>query len=234
MNRLLKLILFGASLLFLGVILLSTGCGTSSKTRIRVMNASPDEANLDVLVDGKAVATNLAYETDTGYLSVSSGSRHLQIEPSGTTTPIIDQMITVNSGTDTTILAANFSSRIAPVVLADDNSVPSSGNIKLRLVNAAPSLGSFTGTLAADVYVNAPGTDINSVGPTISTLAFEAASGYQSLTATNYEVIFTNAGLKSIVIDSGSLAFSAGQIRTFVGLNSQSGGFTYAMLSDVN
>jgi len=89
-NRLLKLILFSTSLLSLGVILLSTGCGTSSKSRIRVMNASPDESNLDILVDGKSIATNVAYATATGYLSVSSGSRHLQIEPSGTTTPIID------------------------------------------------------------------------------------------------------------------------------------------------
>jgi len=227
-NRLSKLTLFGFGVLSLGVILLSTGCGTSSKTQFRVMNASPDESNLDVLIDGKSVATNLAYATATGYLSVSSGSRHLQIEPSGTTTPILDQMITLNSGTDTTILAANVSSSITAVVLADDNSAPSSGNIKLRLVNASPSLG------PADVYVNTPGTDINSVGPTISNLAFEAASSYQSLTAANYEVIFTNMGTKFIAIDSGSLSFSAGQIRTFVGLNSQTGGFAYAMLSDVN
>jgi hypothetical protein len=39
---------------------------------------------------------------------------------------------------------------------------------------------------------------------------------------------------KFVAIDSGSLPLSAGQIRTFVGLNGQSGGFTDAMLADVN
>ena len=68
----------------------------------------------------------------------------------------------------------------------------------------------------------------------MTNLGFNSASGYQSLTAGSYEVVLTPVGQKFPAIDTGSLSFTAGQVRTFVGLNSQSGGFTYTMLQDVN
>ena len=36
------------------------------------------------------------------------------------------------------------------------------------------------------------------------------------------------------MIDSNPLSFSAGQIRSIVGLDGQNGGFTTAVLSDLN
>ena len=98
----------------------------------------------------------------------------------------------------------------------------------MRLINVSPSLGT------ADVYIVSPGTDINTVSPTISNFAFGSASAYESLAAGNYEIIYAFAGQKIIAIDSGAQSLSAGQIRTFVGLNGQSGGFTDALLPDVN
>jgi hypothetical protein len=98
----------------------------------------------------------------------------------------------------------------------------------LRIVNSAPGLG------PADVYIVTPATDLNTVSPTLNSLGFNSASGYQSLTAGSYEVILTPAGQKFPAIETGSLSFVSGQVRTFVGLNSQSGGFSYAMLQDAN
>src|SRR5712692_6147836 len=144
-----------AGILCLGIILLGVGCGGGQTTRFRLMNAVPDESNLDVLVDSSTVASNLAYGTSTGYQSVKSGSRQVQIEPSGTTTSLLQGSVNFASGSDTTMIASNFSSSIASLVLTDDNSAPSSGNFKLRTVNAAPGLG------PADVYIVAPGTDLN-------------------------------------------------------------------------
>lgn len=192
------------------------------------MNAVPDEPSLDLLIDGTTNTSNITYGTSTGYQSISSGSRHIQIEPSGSTTPLVDQTITFNSGTDTTMVAANFSSSLSTLVLTDDNSAPASGNVKMRFVNAGPDLG------PADVYIVAPGTDINTVSPNISSLGFGSASEYQNMTAANYEIVFTVAGQKIPQIDSGSLSFSAGQIRTFISLNSSAGGFTETILDDLN
>ena len=229
MSRLLRLVPWCAVMLFLTSILLIAGCGGGgTETRFRLMNAVPDESNLDVLVDSATVASNVAYGTSTAYQAVKSGSHQVQIDPSGTTNSLLQQSVSFSSGSDTTILASNFSSNITGLILADDNSAPPSGNFKLRVVNAAPGLG------PADVYIVAPATDLNTVSPTLSNLAFESSSGYQSLAAGSYEVVLTPVGQKFVAINTGSLTFSAGQVRTFVGLNSPSGGFFYTMLQDVN
>jgi hypothetical protein len=227
-GRLLRLLPLCAGILCVGTILLIEGCGGGGSTRFRLMNAVPDESSLDVLVDSTTVASNVAYGTSTGYQSVKSGSRQVEIEPSGTTTSLLQQPISFASGSDTTIISSNFSSNVSNLVLTDDNSAPSSGDFKLRIVNAAPGLG------PVDVYIVTPATDLSTVSPTLSNFAFDSASSYQSLTAGNYEVVLTPVGQKFAAVDTGSLSFSSAQVRTFVGLNSQSGGFFYAVLQDVN
>jgi hypothetical protein len=192
------------------------------------MQASPDESSVDVLMDSKSVASNVAYATATGYLTVGSGSRHLQVEPSGASNFIIDETLNLSANADSTVLVTNLAPNIAPLNLADDNSAPASGNFKIRLVNAAPNMG------AVDVYVVAPGTDLTTVQPTVSNLASVAASGYTGLTAGTYEVFFTVPGGISAFVDTGPIAFSAGQVRTMVALDGQAGGFTFSTLSDVN
>src|SRR4029453_16602507 len=110
------------------------------------------------------------------YGSVTSGSRHLQIEPSGTSTPVVDETLTLSSGTDTTLLLANSATSLNAITLQDDNSSPASGDAKLRIINAASSLA------PADVYIVSDGTDINSVAPFITSMGFESASTYATLT----------------------------------------------------
>jgi len=166
------------------------GCSSGSKTRFRLVNGVVDESDLNVLEDGNSVNSNLAYGTSTGYLSAHAGSHQIQIEASGTFNAFLTQTLTFNSGTDTTILPFNFSSSPQSLTLTDDNSAPTSGNAKLRLINVSPSLGT------ADVYIVSPGTDINTVSPTISNFAFGSASAYQSLAAGNYEIIYAFAGQK--------------------------------------
>jgi hypothetical protein len=207
-------------------VLLSSSCGGSSNTRLRFANMTPDEPSLDLLVDSSKV-NSANFGTASGYLSVTSGSRNLQIEPSGTTTVLINQTSSFTSGTDSTIFTLNFASSISPIILADDNSAPSSGNVKIRIVNGSPVLGT------GDVYVVPSGTDINTVSPTVTNLAFGAASTYLSITAGAYEILFTYPGQKNAYIDTGVLSLSAGQIRTVVGLNTSTSS-TAAVLSDLN
>jgi Domain of unknown function (DUF4397) len=227
-SRILRLMSLCAGILGVGAILLISGCGGGGQTRLRVMNAVPDESSIDLLVDSVSVSTNIAYGTSTGYQTTKSGSHQVAIEPSGSTTPLLTQSISFSSDSDTTVISYNFSSNIANLVLTDDNSAPASGNFKIRIVNASPGLG------PADVYIVAPLTDLNTVSPTITNLAFGSSTGYQGIAAGSYDVVLTPVGQKFSAVDTGSLTFISGQVRTFVGLNSQSGGFSYTMLQDLN
>ena len=223
MTRLWKLAPAAIGLFALAAVLVTTGCGASS-SRVRLMNAFVGQSSLDMLINSKSVATGVIYGAASGYSSVSSGSPNLQIENTGTTNILVNQTISIPSKSDNTILATGSGT----VVLSDNNTAPSSGNIEIRVINASATLGT------ADVYIVSSGTAITPGSPTFANLAYRSASGYQTLAAGSYEVIFTLAGVPQAEIDSKPLSFSAGQIRSIVGLDGQNGGFTTAVLSDLN
>ena len=172
MTRLWKLATFAIGLFTLAAIFLTVGCGTSI-SRVRLMNAFVGQSSLDMLINSKTVASGVIYGSASGYTSVSSGSPNLQIENTGTTNVLVNQTISIPSKGDNTILATGS----GIVVLTDNNTAPSSGNIEIRVINASATLG------AADVYIVPSGTGITPGSPTVASLAYQSASGYQSLAA---------------------------------------------------
>ena len=224
-----KWVLFCAALGLMALASFTTGCGSSSSNaKIRLVNAIPDEGSLDLLIDTKSAATGVGYGAASSYVTVGSGSRHLQVEPSGSTTILIDRTDSISSGNNLTLLSLNFSfTPPTSVLLTDDNSAPTSGNFKLRIVNASPGMG------AQDVYVMPFGSGPGGA-PTISSLGLGSAGGYSTLAPGDYEVFFTQPGTTNINLDSGKLTFAAGQVRTLLGLNNPQGAFESTLLTDAN
>lgn len=213
--------------------LLLNGCGSSGKTNIRLANALPAQSGLTLLIDGNNDANSVAYATASGYVSVGSGSRHVQIEPTGSANDIlIDQNVNVGSGTNTTILAVNSVSNpgsASALVLSDQNSTPANSNIAIRAINASPTLAA-----GADIYIVSSTTNIAAVNPTVANVPYPSATSYQTAAAGSYVVVFTQPGSKVPVIETTTLSFVAGQVRTVLGLDGQNGGTTTAILADLN
>jgi hypothetical protein len=221
--------LFCAAISLSALAFFTTGCGSSSSgTRIRMVNAMPDEGSLDLLIDTKSAVTSVGYGAASSYISVSSGSRQLQVEATGTTTILIDRTDSISSGKSYSLASLNFSFNPSSILLTDDTTSPASGNFRLRVVNASPGMG------PQDVYVVTDGTDITSVSPTFSGMGFGDSSSYTELTAGDYRVIFTVPNQKFSNLDSGKLTFASGQVRTVLGLNNPSGGFESTLLTDIN
>jgi len=219
----------------LAVIALTTACGSNNNTnaQFRLMNASPGETALTVTLDGVAFDSSVTYGTVSPYTFTTWGSPTLEIQgPSvitGNTTTLFNGAVTLNQSTTYTAVADNYPQDFGVTLYVDNNSVPASGNFNLRIINSAPGLGTV------DVYVVAPGTDLNSASPKVAGLAFPAASAYLPMSAGTYEVYFTPPGQKTPrYIDSGPLAFSAKQVRTIVALNGATSGYTDTVLSDLN
>ena len=203
------------------------GC-SSGTARARLLNASPGEASINGMVNSSSFASNVGYGTASNYTSVTSGLVMLEIEPSGSTTPLLNETQVLTSNMPYTVMVAGYLPSISTAVLTDNNSAPSAGHMLLRVINASPSLGT------ADVYVVRPNTALNSVSPTVRYLIFESASNYVSLAAGSYEVVFTQTGQTVPVISTGSLTFTAGQIRSVVGLPGAVTGYTTTVLTDMN
>ena len=201
--------------------------GGGDHAQLRVVQGSADAGNVDVVVDGTTLISSLAFATPSKYEAVSAGSRHIQIEQSGTTTPIIDENVSLDGGAKYTLLTENFVSAITPLLLLDNTTAPSSGNFQIRLVNDMPSIGNI------DVYVVAPGTIPGQVPPTVSNMSLDAASSYLSMTAGTYDIIVTGPGNVFTYFDSGPTSFTAGQNRTVV-LVSNISGYGSITLADLN
>jgi hypothetical protein len=199
---------------------LVAGCGSGNNDtvntpgtgRVRVVHASPDAPNVDVYVDNQRVLSNVPYQAASGYLPLNAGAHLVRVTPANSETAVISATITVTPNTDYTVLAVGRVANIEPLVLTDDNSAPGAGNIKVRLVHASPAAEAAS----VDIYVTAPTTDIATTAPTLSSIPFKAASGYLSVPAGSYRVRVTPAGSKTVVIDTGAIALSAGAIRTGV------------------
>ncbi len=220
------------ALFVVGLSIVSSGCGggsssSSSTTQLRVVQASPSQADVNVLVDGNSVAT-VSYGAASNLIAVNSGSRHVQIEPSGSGTAFIDTNITFNSGDSKTLIVANTSPNVSALTFTNQNTAPTTGDFAIRTINASPTMG------AVDVYVVTAGTDINTVTPSTSGLAFGSATSYQSLAAGNYQVFLTLPGSKFVLVNTGTISLISGQVRTVVALNTAGSGFTALALADLN
>ena len=223
-----KWVLICAAVGLIAVAFFTTGCGSSSSgAKIRLVNAMPDEGSLDLLIDTKSAATGVGYGAASSYVGVASGSRQVQVEPTGSTTVFYTRTDNIGSSNTLTLVALNFSFNPSSVLLPDDNTAPTSGNFKLRIVNASSGMGT------QDVYVMPFGTG-PSGSPTISSLGLGSEGGYSTLVPGDYEVFFTQPGTTNINLDSGKLTFAAGQVRTVLGLNNPAGAFEATVLTDAN
>src|SRR5215468_6788938 len=98
LNRVTKAV----ALLALCGVFFGLGCGgggEADKTNFRVMNATPDQTSITALLDGTSFASSVAYGSASTYSQTNSGSRHLQVEPSSSSTVFLDQTVNLAGGT---------------------------------------------------------------------------------------------------------------------------------------
>jgi len=213
----------------------STACSDdnnspSSNAQVRVVHGSPDAPAVDVLVDGAKVLDSVTYKVASGYLAVPSGSRNVKVNLYSTATSVINADVVLSKDASYTVIAVNTAAAIEPLVLMDDLASPAAGNVKVRLVHGAPSVGTV------DIYVTAPGANLAAATPTLTDVPFKGASGYLEVPAGDYQVRITPAGTKTVAIDTGTLTLAAGQIRTGIAVEAPGGGgpLSALLLADKN
>jgi len=210
---------------FLSLITVLVGCSDDDNNRIvpvnpasvRVLHGSPDAPNVDVLVDGQVVLADVTYKAASQFLSIVSGNRNVKVNVAGTSTTVIDANIDFATDSFTTIIATDFVAQIAALVLPDEGSPPSGNFLRIRVVHSSPSAP------PVDVYVTAPGADINAIPPTLSNVVFKDVSDFLEIPEGNYQIRITATGSKTAVYDSGSIALDAGSVLTAVALDATGG-----------
>ena len=206
------------------------GTGPESTGRIRVVHLTPDAPNVDVLIDNVVVASNVAYLGSSPYLEVEAGDRDVLVRITNTTTTVVEDEVTVNDGSDYSVLVGDRLQTVSLSVLTDENDPPASDNAKVRLIHGAPGAGTV------DIYVTEPGDDITLATPSLGAVDFGLVVGYEEVPAGDYQIRITPTGSKDVVIDTGTLTLSSGDIRTGIAVDAPGGGepFDALILEDVN
>jgi hypothetical protein len=221
----------GVFALCLGIVSM-IGCGSSNSSttqQLRIVMASPDAPLVDILIDGKQVATALAYTNSTGYLAVKSGGRQIQVLTVSNSTSIFKQTISVTASANETLLLTGPASKVQSLLLTDGSTTTTTiatGTGQVRVVNASPTMG------PADVYIVNAGSSIAGTTPTAAKLDFNQATSYHSEAIGNYEVFMTAPGTTNVYLNTGPLELAQSQFQTVVALEAIGGGFTFISLTD--
>jgi hypothetical protein len=198
-----------ASLIVTALALSLASCGgggsstpnTSGKASIRFINGSPDVGNIDVLVNGKVVASNVGYTQISAYASLTVG-----------TTPL-PQVAFVKTGTQTNVFPSNGTTPQTFQLGAAQNS-----KVTVVLEGRATLVGSLG--LQVGAFVE----------PTITTqssnysVVFHHASPAAAL-ASPYGVYvgYVELGSSPLYLAYGSMTFGTtnGTTASFIGVTNQ-------------
>jgi hypothetical protein len=197
-------LLLGAFWLALAVVAL-TGCNTGKGVvdpaiqfaNLRIANLIPDASGpLNVTLDSNTFASGLNFEGLTRYQQIDSGSRVIQLSVAGGANNIVSATLNFTGTINYTLVAYGPVAEPTLVLISDVTIDPGAGLFNLRLVNAA------TGVSAVDIYVTAPGANLDAAAPSIAGVALGSSSGFVTLPAGNVEIRVTPAGTKEVIYDS--------------------------------
>jgi hypothetical protein len=182
--------------------------------RVRAVHLSPDAPAVDVLLDGTAVLNGVTYGQASGYLDVPAGDRTFRVEAVGSDAAVIDETVPVADGVDYTLLAVGNLATIEPLYLTDDNSAPTAGTAKVRVIHGAPNIPEV------DVYVTAPGAPLGD--PLLTNVPFKEVSGYVEVPPGTYQVRVTPTGTTDVAIDQ-EIDVPAGVVATAIAVEAANG-----------
>lgn len=206
---------------------LLAACGSDSDddyAYVRVLHASPDAPAVDVLVDGKAVLTNVQFQQGSGYLRVDEGARTLALRVSGTTgDPVLSGKFNLGKDNYYSVIAQNDVEELELAVL-NDTERRNNGSNDVTVVHASPDAPTV------DIYVTA--ADAESLGDvTVPGVSFGANATLEEIATGDYRVRITPtaatqpvsiaAAGPEVVYDSGTLTVNADV--TAVAVNSTKG-----------
>jgi hypothetical protein len=185
----------------------NTGQGVSNGSThgtLRLINLIPNaDGPLNVSFDVKPFLTGLPFEGMTQYQPIDSGVREVQISVAGSSTNVIDVTAGFLPDNVYTFVAFGALASAGSLILNDTLTVdPGAGNFALRVINGASN------NIAIDVYVTAPGEDLNTVSPSIAGVVYGASSGFANLPVGNREVRVTVANSKQVIYDAPAQVFA--------------------------
>lgn len=187
----------------------------SADARVTVAHFAPfadtiEGTSVSVLLNDTVALENVVFKQFTDYIDLPAGSYKVDIVPTGTSTVAMTATYDLVDGQDYTVYASGNGSLqpLELVALADDNTAPAAGNVKVRIVHAAP----FAATSeATEVSIRTAGGDLVAG---LEGVPYGAATGYLELPADTYDLKVASNNGQVNFIDPLPVALPDGTIVT--------------------
>ncbi|HEX6853491.1 MAG TPA: DUF4397 domain-containing protein [Candidatus Polarisedimenticolaceae bacterium] len=203
------------SALALSIGLVSPVFAGGSDARIRVVHASPDAPNVDVLVNGAVAFADAPFKGVTDYATLPAGAYDVEVVPAGASAPVVIDLTGPNAvnlfyNRDYTAVAVNFLDRIEPLLLEDDNRPVGLPFSRVRFVHASP---------------DAPAVDIKVAdGPYLfRNVAFKGVGDYVTVPRGTYDLEVRAAGTETVALRLPGIALAGGTTYTVFAVGLLSG-----------
>jgi hypothetical protein len=180
--------------------------------KVQVLHASPDAPAVNVSLTGPASVSGgglsgLDYKAGTRAIEIEAGSYDVQVDgitPGGAVTVIGPANIPFAADTLYSVVAVGDLATIAPVILEQPSAAPDAGNVRLRVLPAAPLAPQV------DVYATTPGADLAASAP-VGSFSFTEDLGPVQVPAGDYQIRVTLPNdPATVVFDSGTISLIAG------------------------
>lgn len=168
------------------------------------------DTSVSVVLNGTVALENVVFKDFTPYIDLPAGEYQVDIVPTGTTTVAMTATYMLEDGKDYTVYASG-NATLQPLelfALADDNTPPAAGNVKVRVVHSAPFAATLEGT---EVSIRTAGGDLVAG---LQGVPYGVASGYLELPADTYDLKVASNNGQVNYIDPLPVTLPAGTIAT--------------------
>jgi hypothetical protein len=191
-----------------------------TQAELRVLNLSRDAPAMKVTAEPTSgdPATDLTtgefpagvpYAGRTSYQVLPSERYEFTaVDAANESTVLFERTSTLLRNQRVTLAAVGLLENVGSVLLFDDVR-PIATEGRLRVLNGS------TSETFVDVYVTAPGTDINSTSPAFQSLGLGSASNYRSIVPGDYQITVTKSGTKNSPV-SEAVPLPAGSAFTVI------------------
>jgi len=166
---------------------------------------------VDVTVDGAPFVQGLAFGAATEYVALPSGDHQVQVLPSGETAALIDTTISAESGKAYAVVVLGTADAPEAQVLEVNLDATTTGQARLRLLNAVPDAG--------EINVGIAGGD-----NLFENVAFKATSEYRDGAPGTYDMAVSLPDGAEPIVTIPGVSFTEGTVYDIVALGEVGGG----------
>ncbi|MGI8687055.1 MAG: DUF4397 domain-containing protein [Thermomicrobiales bacterium] len=151
-TRALRTALYGIALaaLLMAIILPTVAAKSTAQFRVRFLNAVPDSAGVDILIDAIQVANNAPFKTLGTYIAATEGTYELNVYPAGKRSQsaayVYKRAFQFSAPKDHTIvvLGRQADNSVDASIEIDRNTLDGSNSASVRFGNYLPGTGTLT------------------------------------------------------------------------------------------